>query len=550
MVERSHVNRIVFACFGLGVCLFIFASLFSFNIYDWPNTDVAPARPEHNLCGPVGAYLAYQNNYYLGPAGAAFLTAMAIWLVLHSMQRPIEQVILRITGVILFGSALSAGAYLINHGNAQSLSHGNGGVLGIALGHFLLNNTALTGAILVLTATAIVGLLLAADNIVLLLPKLLLQSLDRLRKAGPVLAGVSARAGGITARTRQTGLAVVKRAITVAAPSKSDRTAEMEAAEEPQEDEYEGEIEEESQPESLAGDSETKIIKPHKPVSSALAQMIHPVVKHPVCPAGANAEDYEDYSYPPLEMLENPVRGFASLQEKVVKERAQVLEQTLQEFNLEARVVEAETGPVITMFELELAPGIKVSQITNLANDMARSLGAPAVRVVAPIPGKHTIGIEVPNSEKETVRIKELLQLSGDKPGKMKIPLFLGKDASGNALTVDLTAMPHLLIAGTTGSGKSVCINSIVTSIMLTQRPDMIKLILVDPKMVEMTAFRDMPHLMCPIVTEMKRAEQILSWPHRNGNEAGRADSLMAHRKNGRTLRTYGRSEGAKHRQL
>jgi DNA segregation ATPase FtsK/SpoIIIE, S-DNA-T family len=509
MVERSHVNRIVFACFGLGVCLFIFASLFSFNIYDWPNPDVAPARPEHNLCGPVGAYLAYQNNYYLGPAGAAFLMAMAIWLVLHSMQRPIEQVILRITGVILFGSALSAGAYLINHGNAQSLSHGNGGVLGIALGHFLLNNTALTGAILVLTATAIVGLLLAADNIVLLLPKLLLQTLERLRKAGPVLAGVSVRAGGITARTRQTGLAVVKRAITVAAPPyKSDRPAEMKALKEPQEDEYEEEFEEESQSE----DSETRIIKPQKPVFSALAQMIHPVVKFPICPAGANVEDYEDYSYPPLELLEEPVRGFASLQEKVVKERSKVLEQTLKEFNLEARVVEAETGPVITMFELELAPGIKVSQITNLANDMARSLGAPAVRVVAPIPGKHTIGIEVPNSEKETVRIKELLQLSGDKPGKMKIPLFLGKDASGNALTVDLTDMPHLLIAGTTGSGKSICINSIITSIMLTQRPDMIKLILVDPKMVEMTAFRDMPHLMCPVVTEMKRAEQILQW--------------------------------------
>ncbi|MCK4629337.1 MAG: DNA translocase FtsK 4TM domain-containing protein, partial [Sedimentisphaerales bacterium] len=476
MAERNHINRIVFACFGLGICLFLSTSLFSFNIYDWPNPDVAPARTEYNLCGPVGAYLAYQNNYYLGPAGTAFLTALAIWLVLYSMQRPVEQITLRITGVILFGSALSAGVYLINHGDGQSLSHGNGGVLGIALGHFLLNNTALTGAILVLTAAAVVGLLLAADNIVLLLPKLLLQILERLRKAGPVLAGVSVRAGGITARTRQTGMAVVKRAITVAVPSKFDRPAEMEATKEPQEDEYEEEFEEESQPESQAGDSETKIIKPHKPVFSALAQMIHPVVKPPICSAGANAEDYEDYSYPPIEMLENPVRGFASLQEKVVKERAQVLEQTLKEFNLEARVVEAETGPVITMFELQLAPGIKVSQITNLANDMARSLGAPAVRVVAPIPGKHTIGIEVPNSEKETVRIKELLQLSGDKPGKMKIPLFLGKDASGNALTVDLTEMPHLLIAGTTGSGKSVGINAMVLSILYKTQPEHVRL--------------------------------------------------------------------------
>jgi S-DNA-T family DNA segregation ATPase FtsK/SpoIIIE len=189
-----------------------------------------------------------------------------------------------------------------------------------------------------------------------------------------------------------------------------------------------------------------------------------------------------------------------------------VLEQTLSEFHIDAQVVEAETGPVITMFELQLAPGIKVAQISNLSNDLARSLGAAAVRVVAPLPGKHTIGIEVPNNEKEKVRIKELLQLGGEKATKMHIPLFLGKDASGDGLIVDLTSLPHLLIAGTTGSGKSVCINAIITSILLTQRPDMVKLILVDPKMVEMNAFRDLPHLMCPIVTEMKRAEQILEW--------------------------------------
>ena len=164
------------------------------------------------------------------------------------------------------------------------------------------------------------------------------------------------------------------------------------------------------------------------------------------------------------------------------------------------------------MFELELAAGVKVSQISALSNDMARALGAGAVRVVAPLPGKHTIGIEVPNSEKETVRIKNLISLAGDKPQRMAIPLFLGKDSSGQALISDLAAMPHLLIAGTTGSGKSVCINTIITSILLTKRPDEVKLILIDPKMVEMTAFNMIPHLMTPIVTETQRAAQILQW--------------------------------------
>jgi len=143
---------------------------------------------------------------------------------------------------------------------------------------------------------------------------------------------------------------------------------------------------------------------------------------------------------------------------------------------------------------------------------MARALGVGAVRVVAPLPGKHTIGIEVPNSEKERVRIKDMMQLAGARPERMQIPLYLGKDSAGEALVSDLAAMPHLLIAGTTGSGKSVCINSIITSILLTKRPDEVKLILIDPKMVEMTAFNTIPHLMSPIVTETNRAVQILGW--------------------------------------
>ena len=146
------------------------------------------------------------------------------------------------------------------------------------------------------------------------------------------------------------------------------------------------------------------------------------------------------------------------------------------------------------------------------SNDMARALGAGAVRVVAPLPGKHTIGIEVPNSEKEKVRMKDMMRLAGGRPEQMEIPLFLGKDSAGEALVSDLTTMPHLLIAGTTGSGKSVCINSIITGILLTKRPDEVKLVLIDPKMVEMTAFNTIPHLMCPIVTETARAVQILEW--------------------------------------
>jgi S-DNA-T family DNA segregation ATPase FtsK/SpoIIIE len=221
---------------------------------------------------------------------------------------------------------------------------------------------------------------------------------------------------------------------------------------------------------------------------------------------------YDDYQLPPLDLLENPEVGFSAIQTKMVEHKAQSLEELLEEFGVNANVVNAEPGPAITMYELELAPGVKVSQISTLANDMARALGSGTVRVVAPLAGKHTIGIEVPNSQRETVRLKDLFQKGAAKAAKMQIPLFLGKSSSGEALVSDLAAMPHMLIAGTTGSGKSVCINSIITSVLLTRRPDEVKLILIDPKMVEMAMYESIPHLMCPIVTEMRRAEQILEW--------------------------------------
>ncbi|NQU74728.1 MAG: DNA translocase FtsK, partial [Planctomycetes bacterium] len=140
------------------------------------------------------------------------------------------------------------------------------------------------------------------------------------------------------------------------------------------------------------------------------------------------------------------------------------------------------------------------------------ALRAPSVRVVAPIPGKNTIGIEVPNLDKEKVRIKELMTLSGSAAQKMSLPLFLGKDASGGALVDDLAKMPHMLIAGTTGSGKSVSVNTIIMSMLMTRRPDEVGLILIDPKMVEMAAFESVPHLLCPIVSDMRKAESILEW--------------------------------------
>ena len=507
MNESQRMSRIAGTVVGLMVGVFVLASLVSFEVGDWPNPDVAPVGEAQNWCGPVGAFLAYYGNYYFGPAAMLMVAAVIVGLVMRGMNRPIEQWLLRGIGVVLVGAAISASSYLIEHGGPDSLAQGRGGVLGIAVAHFLLTHTAMTGAVLILLATVVVGSLLAADNVVLALPALLLGMLERFRRSGPVLAGVE----GFSARFKGRALgAKVKKAVLVAEPERAVTEIEEETEEEYDEEEEQEDGEEVAESAEQDEEDEAEDKKSVGAISTALTKMLG---KRPATAARPDEpEDLSDYEYPPLDLLAQPVHGFASLQEKVVREKGRILEQTLKEFNLDATVVEAETGPVITMFELQLAPGIKVARISSLANDLARSLGAAAVRVVAPIPGKHTIGIEVPNSEKEKVRIKELIGMMGNRASKMHIPLFLGKDGSGEPLAVDLTALPHLLIAGTTGSGKSVCLNSIIISILLTQRPDMVKLILVDPKMVEMNAYREVPHLMCPIVTEMKRAEQILEW--------------------------------------
>ncbi|HZN67258.1 MAG TPA: DNA translocase FtsK, partial [Tepidisphaeraceae bacterium] len=219
-----------------------------------------------------------------------------------------------------------------------------------------------------------------------------------------------------------------------------------------------------------------------------------------------------EYHLPNWDLLGEPEHGFAEQQEGYVREKAAALEQALRDFGLDTRVVEIDTGPVITMYELALAPGVKVSAISALSNDVQRALKAETVRIVAPIPGKNTVGIEVPNEQKEKVRLKELMQLAPEAMSKMAMPLFLGKDASGEPLITDLAAMPHCLIAGTTGSGKSVCINTIIMSMMYLQRPDMVKMILVDPKVVEMAPFKDIPHLMCPVINDAAKATSVLEW--------------------------------------
>lgn len=195
-----------------------------------------------------------------------------------------------------------------------------------------------------------------------------------------------------------------------------------------------------------------------------------------------------------------------------IADNAKILEDTLESFNVKAKIVNACNGPAVTRYELEPAPGVKVSKIVNLSDDLALKLAAPGVRIEAPIPGKAAIGIEVPNKELSGVHLREVLESKEFFDLKSKLTVGLGMDIGGQAIIADLAKMPHLLVAGATGSGKSVCINTLITSILFKAKPDEAKFILIDPKMVELSNYNGIPHLMVPVVTDAKKAASVLNW--------------------------------------
>ena len=216
------------------------------------------------------------------------------------------------------------------------------------------------------------------------------------------------------------------------------------------------------------------------------------------------------YHFPSLDIL---AKGKGSLNNgEEVAHNAMMLENVLSNFGITAKVVNATQGPTVTRYEIEPAPGVKVSRIVNLTDDIALNLAAQHIRMEAPIPGKSAIGIEVPNKTTEAVHLRDVLDCSDFKDARGGIPVGLGKDIAGKPVITDLAKMPHLLVAGTTGSGKSVCVNTLISSILFSRKPEEVKLLLIDPKLVELSIYNGIPHLMAPVVTDMKKAAAVLRW--------------------------------------
>ncbi len=258
-----------------------------------------------------------------------------------------------------------------------------------------------------------------------------------------------------------------------------------------------------------------------KPRISVVKPQIREIKREPVLPrtkpakqaaAAVRAEGVREYQKPPLDLLNSP----PPLAERKIKEdlagSARILEDTLADFGISVKVTNIERGPMITRYELEPAPGVKLNRIVSLSDDIALAMKAQSARIVAPIPGKGRVGVEIPNIQSSWVYLKEVLSAPGFQNSPSVLTLALGKDITGKTVVADLGQMPHLLIAGTTGSGKTVCVNCLILSILFRADPEEVKFLMVDPKMVELAPFNQLPHLLCPVVTEAKKTAVALNW--------------------------------------
>ena len=515
----------------LAVCAFLIASLATFDPADPPAArEFPPHARATNACGLLGSTVATGLFESFG-LGAWFVVGLLAGLdVMLLKRRSLPDLPLRAIGAVLATVGVCTLLAMFTPAWVARPLWGPGGSTGATGRLFAEAYFATAGATIIVTAITGAGLFLACDAVLLRAAAGARSLLAIVGGAGSALgrrlATRSASAGADTDMQVADPLAgfpglrsrLASRLGEEAAPDGTAGEDDIEPAvrvrrrEKPtiEADEFEAadEAAEDTDDASEASEDSEVVeeVRSAVPVRSLVNRRRKPEVLQMAPDPAA------DYELPALELLLPAEQLQLDAQEQEVRERARVLEKTFADFGFKVRVVEIETGPVISQYEIELEAGLRLAKIANLADDLAIALRVPSVRIVAPIPGKNSVGVEVPNTDRQMVRLREVIEETQAKSRTMKIPIFLGKDVAGNPMVVDMASLPHLLIAGRTGTGKSVCLNSIIVSMLMTRRPDEVRMLMIDPKMVELTPYKALPHLMHPVVTDMKKAEAILAW--------------------------------------
>jgi S-DNA-T family DNA segregation ATPase FtsK/SpoIIIE len=466
----------------LALCIILLLALLTYSSEDpgWSHTgsreDVA------NLIGPVGAWLSdvffslFGGMAYLFPLLLAIRASQILRTHFLHEREDFDSVtfILRGIGFCLVMISATSLANIQYLDNLALYPFGSGGILGSKIGEAVIAAFSFTGSTLLLLALFLFGLTVFADIS-------WIRTIDRM---GAFTLDNMARLAGLLAERRRR-----KQELRVAKEAQSERISKIEAA--------------------------VKSTKERKPPT------IKPPKAKPAVSPRIEREKQQTLfadtevvgSLPPLNLLDASDKSMdTGYSEESLEHLSRLLELKLQDFGIKAEVVEVLPGPVVTRFEIQPAAGVKVSRISGLAKDLARSMAVISVRVVEVIPGKSVVGIEIPNEKREMVRLSEVLSSEAYDRSNSPLTLALGHDIAGVPTVADLAKMPHLLVAGTTGSGKSVGINAMLLSLLFKSSPEQVKLILIDPKMLELSVYDDIPHLLTPVITDMKDAAGSLRW--------------------------------------
>ena len=466
-------------CFASG--LLVFASLISFSPDDPSFNSVSTSNNVKNLAGLSGSYLSDILFTLFG--GAAYLVPFVLFLAgWKKFKREESSYTERIIGFgLLF---LSLPTFLHLHLERLSLSiKGSipaGGLTGDLVASLLTGCCATFGAHVITFTLVVISTVIALG-------------------ISPV--DMSSALWGRARLLPQLLKSMVSRKVKKSRPVRKDDSPSSASADLADEEAFPAE------PELDLFRPEPVIKQKNRSRSSAGDNEFVPMQEH--LEFSETASDGK-YKLPPLSILSDPAPSENKINKEDLLMNSSVLEKKLLDFGIDGQVVEVNPGPVITMYEFEPAPGVKLSRIVNLSDDLALALKSGSVRIVAPLPGKSTVGIEVPNQLREDVFLKEIIASDQFRALKSRLPLALGKDISGNPVVADMTKMPHLLVAGATGSGKSVALNSMISSLLFSATPSDLKIVMIDPKVLELSIYEGIPHLITPVITQPKEASWIL----------------------------------------
>lgn len=504
-MDKTRLNEIQ-AILLFAAAILIFISLVTFSFDDMGQFTSKPNMPVHNFAGLFGVYLGAALSFVMGFSSYVMPILVVFWALSKLSGIAPQKLYLKVFGTFFLILASSSIFSILGRGD-NAFRFKLGGIVGLVFSDFLIKYLGRGGAIVVIAVLLLLSALLATDF--LLIPFLVSfykklrnkseEYTDRFTRKGEAQAPAARKPLIKVTETKSPSTSLATRLQSIKLPA-----AKKEPVVTPP-------VINLGQKPVPKEESKVKVEpKPREPVGKPEAR---PQAEVRAEVRIAPNSGIPGYKLPTLDLFDSP----PPIESRKIKDdlegNARILEETLRDFDIDSKVVEINKGPVITRYELEPAPGVKMHRITSLGDNIALALKAQSVRIVAPIPGKGTVGIEVPNSSSALVYLREVIDSREYKEAKSKLKLAIGKDIAGAPVIADLAAMPHLLIAGATGSGKTVCVNTIITSLLFNSAPDEVKFIMIDPKRVELAVFNDLPHLLSPVVTDTKKAAAVtLEW--------------------------------------